>query len=530
MTLHSLISPIWSLGNLPTTFPSSYPIQVPRAHALTFLRPAVTLHRPVECPAANSHMITNMPGELLTPQKPVATDTSQPCLNTDALQEFLTLETKALCTMIGPLLQRLRAEQKLTQEQLATGLCARSHISQVENGITVPSVELLTAFAYRLGIDLAALADAYIGASPSPCQALALVRRLAVEGNPGLAQSVYEKTQRRLGNDINSRLSRKYAAELVETKGVIELKKGSPEAAIEMFMTAESIATPTKTTGARIQLRLGLTALQLNELPLARESLLKAFRTILWINPEESKTKTETVISLHRQIAMNLGITLLRQRDIHTAWMVLESASDAWQEYGILQPWPPELLMVRALTEMGTGRFNEAQKSLKEILQTKAPPGTTASALHNLGLLCRLEGNLDKAQENIQQAWDLYVTQDAGNPQAICNELARCALEKGQKSAVTTWLTRAEGFAENCPDSMVAIDTILLRAKEALANDKPALAQDYLERIEGFENISPAHRKLLWIEQARLAAALDDGDTVNRKLDLLERELTPEVL
>ncbi len=429
--------------------------------------------------------------------------------------------------MFGDVMRTLRIEKDLTQKQLASGLCSRSRVSQIENQGTLPDVELLEAFAIRLGSDFTTLAKAYLDSEPGSGQALGVVRRLAMKSSEEMALSEYEKTLRKL----KSRgLRNKYAAEIEETKGVIELGSGDAEAAIKTFQAAASANSPSPCIGARIQLRLGLTALRLNDLSLTRDSLLKAFRTVLWINPKESKTKTETVVKLNKQIVMNLGITLLRQRDLHTAWMVMKSASDAWQEYEILQPWPPELLMVRALTEMGTGRYKEARKSLEEILQTKAPPGTTASALHNLGLLCRLEGNLDKAQENIQQAWDLYVTQDAGNPQAICNELARCALEKGQKTAVATWLTRAERFTVDNPDPMAAVDTILLRAKEVLANYKPALAQDYLERIEGSENISSAHRKLLWIEQVRLALAIDDKDTVNRKLDMLERELAPEAL
>ncbi len=484
----------------------------------------------VYLPAPTTSGITNVHQELLTARRPRSMGFRSREGIINGMQEIVAQARKWNSIMLGEFLSSARKKKGLSQKRLADGLCSRAHVSHIERGQALPNVRLLEDFASRLEMPFVSFAEAYLASEPSFGQTLSLALKLAANGDIALAKKAYIEVEESLQKGANSSLLREYTARRNEVKGLIELMTGEIEVAVTTFQAALKSASPSSCAAARIQLRLGLMALKLENLHLARDSLMKAFRTILWINPEESKTKTETVINLHQQIVMNLGITLLRQRDLYTTSMVLQSASDAWQEYGILHPWSPELLMVRALAEVGTGRFIEARKSLEEILQAKAPPRTRASALHNLGLLCRIEGNFDEAQEGLQQAWDLYVSQDAGNPQAICNELARCALEKRQKSAVATWLTRAERFTVDNPDPMAAVNTMLLRAKEALANDEPALAQDYLERIEVSESSSSTHKKLLWIEQARLALALDDESTINRKLDMLERELTPEAL
>jgi len=51
---------------------------------------------------------------------------------------------------IGHTIRELRKQLKMTQEQLAAGICTRSYISQIEKGSVVPSVSLLDSLAARL--------------------------------------------------------------------------------------------------------------------------------------------------------------------------------------------------------------------------------------------------------------------------------------------------------------------------------------------------------------------------------------------
>jgi len=51
---------------------------------------------------------------------------------------------------IGHTIRELRKQLKMTQEQLAAGICTRSYVSQIEKGSVVPSVSLLESLAARL--------------------------------------------------------------------------------------------------------------------------------------------------------------------------------------------------------------------------------------------------------------------------------------------------------------------------------------------------------------------------------------------
>jgi len=54
---------------------------------------------------------------------------------------------------IGPVIKALRLERKMTQSELAAGICSRSYISLVEKGQVTPSPDIVKRLAERLGID-----------------------------------------------------------------------------------------------------------------------------------------------------------------------------------------------------------------------------------------------------------------------------------------------------------------------------------------------------------------------------------------
>ncbi len=53
---------------------------------------------------------------------------------------------------LGKLLRDKRKQQKLTQEQLATGICDRSYLSLLEHNKIVPPVDLLGQLLARLNL------------------------------------------------------------------------------------------------------------------------------------------------------------------------------------------------------------------------------------------------------------------------------------------------------------------------------------------------------------------------------------------
>lgn len=58
---------------------------------------------------------------------------------------------------LGSRIRRLRKLRKMTQEELAGGICTKSFVSQVEKGHARPALDTLQAFADRLGVSLADL-------------------------------------------------------------------------------------------------------------------------------------------------------------------------------------------------------------------------------------------------------------------------------------------------------------------------------------------------------------------------------------
>jgi transcriptional regulator with XRE-family HTH domain len=58
-------------------------------------------------------------------------------------------------TTIGEKVKRYRKDRGFSQDELADGICSRQTISLLENGIHVPSADILTKISERLGIPLA---------------------------------------------------------------------------------------------------------------------------------------------------------------------------------------------------------------------------------------------------------------------------------------------------------------------------------------------------------------------------------------
>lgn len=58
---------------------------------------------------------------------------------------------------LGVRIRRLRKLRRMTQQQLAEGICTKSFVSQVEKGYARPGIDTLQEFADRLGVSLADL-------------------------------------------------------------------------------------------------------------------------------------------------------------------------------------------------------------------------------------------------------------------------------------------------------------------------------------------------------------------------------------
>jgi transcriptional regulator with XRE-family HTH domain len=69
--------------------------------------------------------------------------------------ELVTKSTESLSKNIGATIRKLRKQQKLTQQRLATlTKTARPSLSKIENGIVLPSLNTLSRISIALGVEL----------------------------------------------------------------------------------------------------------------------------------------------------------------------------------------------------------------------------------------------------------------------------------------------------------------------------------------------------------------------------------------
>ncbi len=71
-----------------------------------------------------------------------------------SLAAYADLETTMEKYSIGEIIRYLRKEQKMTQEELAEGICSNVTISRIESGTQMPSDRIINQLLARLGSDL----------------------------------------------------------------------------------------------------------------------------------------------------------------------------------------------------------------------------------------------------------------------------------------------------------------------------------------------------------------------------------------
>lgn len=412
--------------------------------------------------------------------------------------------------MLDQVLRDLRRTKNLSQRDLAAGICSRTYVTEVEQGDRFPAPQLLAQLATRLGVPLAHFVDAYL-ASPMAGipQCLALARQLAARGALDEAERILSEVTRRLGREPRAQ---NYTADLRETLGILRYQAGRVEEALAAFRAAlelRSKAPSRRYALARAWFRVGWLAMEAGSQAEAREALYEAFDRILWLNPAECREKTEKVVALHERTVQALGLLLLRARDLHAALQVYRTAEERWHAYGILADPAPDVRLGHALAEMGTGRFEVARRRLAELAEPDHAPEVCTRAQSNLGVLARLEGDWQEARRRQTAAWWHYEREEAGEPRAICNELARCGLHAGDLAGAETWLERAGAEDPAARDPALAAETHLVWARYHRARGDAAAAVRSLDAAETFPGAAPALLRLVTLERLRLA--LPDG-------------------
>ncbi|HEX6989873.1 MAG TPA: helix-turn-helix domain-containing protein [Bacillota bacterium] len=435
---------------------------------------------------------------------------------------------------VGRLLRHWRQRSGLTQTQVAEGICSRAHLSDLERGVRLPTAEVLAGLADRLGIPVDDLVTAYLQAPVSYQQWLALARLMAVRGEFAPAQRVIDATAARIAAEPSADARDRYRAEHLETVAMLRFHQGSMEEALEAYQQAlvERLRTPSRRyVLARAYYQVGTVALTLGRRELAGSALYEAFRIVQFLAPGNTPEARDRVIDLHRRIVQNLGVTLLVDRKVHQAWVVYRQADEIWRRYDMREAWFRSLSMNRALAEMGTGHLDEARDLLQQVLDDDdLSADDRIGALNNLGVMARLAGEWKKAETYQRQAWELHQRSGTGIPRAICNELARCALQRGDLAAAESWLTEADRAGSVPGDPSLEIDTIWLRARLHREAGEAGTAVALIDAVLQQDDVPVTLRRCLLLERLRVALAMGVTEDIASLLDTLEASLTQEAL
>jgi len=54
----------------------------------------------------------------------------------------------------GQQIKQLRSERKMTQKELAKGVCSQAELSKIENGKTMPTIDLVQRLSQKLHISM----------------------------------------------------------------------------------------------------------------------------------------------------------------------------------------------------------------------------------------------------------------------------------------------------------------------------------------------------------------------------------------
>lgn len=422
----------------------------------------------------------------------------------------------------------------MTQAQAAEGICSRAHLSDLERGVRLPTADVLAGLADRLHIPVGDMADAYLAAPVSYQQWLALARELSVRGEFETAQRVIDTAAQRITAEPSADARDRYRAEHLETVAMLRFHQGCMEESLEAYRQAlrERQRTPSRRYAlARAYYQVGTVALTLGRRELAKDALYEAFRIVQFLAPGDTPEPRERVVELHRRIVQNLGVTLLLERNVHGAWFLYRQAEEIWRRYDMTEAWSASLHLNWALAEMGTGHPDVAHALLQQVLTlADLPDDIRVRALNNLGVLARLSGRWSEAEAHQRAAWELYQASGGGVPRAICNELARCALQRGDLAQAEAWLAEADRVGGTGVDPSLDGDTTWLWVRLHRDQGEVGTAVAMLDEALRQDELPVTLRQCLLLERLRLALMAGVTDDAEAMLDTLEASLTREAL
>lgn len=372
---------------------------------------------------------------------------------------------------LGNRIRQARRAQGLTQSAAAGAQLTKSFISLLESGRTYPSVTTLVALADRLQTSLALL---LLEEARLPRETALSLLALARTKAPGVSRADVEPFLAAV--DVLAADAADLRIECQLTRGDLAANARDLDGAERTYVDALELARRhhLRTYEPRALLRLAQVALRRDDRATARQRLDEALPLF---------RGSHTIRSIDGSEALILQSRLLITEGKHSRGLrILEEITEIAQRHDL-----PRLHGV-ALQWIGqTHRLNgqqdralDALQRAREALSSADEADALAEVLHQLGILYRDIGNLDEADESLQEALRLQERLGARMEQAVTlNELAeiqfrRNLLEDAQRTA-----TAASALAQTLQDTGQNARILVTMARIARARRRWKIAADH---------------------------------------------------
>ncbi|WP_026074288.1 helix-turn-helix domain-containing protein [Brevibacillus massiliensis] len=305
-------------------------------------------------------------------------------------------------TQVGKRLREFRKNLRMTQEDLAQGICNRSYVSQIEKGQVIPSPEILEQLAKRLHTDL---------------------RELWTEShNPSFTQVEIQNALRHIVNRIEQKeweIARKWLLKLSGVslspidQGIYLWAKGKIAEADRRLNEVEELFLHSIELNRKLD----------DPIPLIRS--LDSLGSFYCNNDQPEKAVTylnEAFQSLNRyevsgllriSVLFHLGAMHGKLGEYYSAIEQLHNAEHLNSTYGTLYK-SGEIFMALGICYCHIKRYEEAERYNQRavaVFEVSPDPKRLAGVYTNIGILYREMKQMEKAVEYLLKAIHSYEKQ-----------------------------------------------------------------------------------------------------------------------
>jgi len=255
-----------------------------------------------------------------------------------------------------------RRRQGLSQRELAEGICSAGYISRIEQGLRLPSAQMLLDLVRRLQTPLVRAVHAFGASHPGVPRLAELATLLVAEGELNLATEMLHVAREQLNEDLATfwrdvAACDRAQAYLCAASGDLDNAMRFARQRLrriecrnsEPFLQAEACY------------EVGNLALRLGKHEEAETMCFRAWWGLWRLPMTGDETAKERVAVLYQRITWSLGLTLLKTRQVMKADMIYRQAEVFEQQWGVHLRKPASLRSDMAVAAIGVGNFHSCR-------------------------------------------------------------------------------------------------------------------------------------------------------------------------